>query len=306
MKIIILSIFTSLSFQCTQPQTDVSSSNLLKKDNKDVLEFSDSTLLEVPLNIVKDRTKILKRLASKIANKQPLIVHAFIPLCDNENQGIVPTTESLGNGMSLRSNLYWATSKGMKRYFKERSDWKILSSSFDIDSNVLERIIFKKVFKNTTTVYLIADAYRGDRMNNCLADFFNSLSGNRIDSVTIEKQQLEIGTNADLLIFNGHNGLMDDTPIIKKPKIHFPKDAVAIACVSGLYFSPFYEETNSFPLVNTNHLLYPGAFITEAIINKWAELGSAQECKIAAGKSYYKHKPKSGPNGSQNLFNFGY
>ena len=33
----------------------------------------------------KDRAKIIKRLQQKIADKKPLVIHAFVPLCDNEN-----------------------------------------------------------------------------------------------------------------------------------------------------------------------------------------------------------------------------
>ncbi len=305
MKTLIL-FFTILIFSdCVQPQ-DEEVQVSLKEEPIKTNHKPESRLIEEEVKIVKDRTDILKRLRDKIKNESPLLVHIFVPLCDNENQGIVPTTESLGNGMSLKSNLYWATSKGVKRFYKESPDWKIIGNKFNIDSNVLERVVFKKNYNNNAIVYLIADAYRGDRMNSCLADYFNALSGNRLDSITLEGEKYEVAAHSDLLIFNGHNGLMDDHPDILPPKTHVSKDAVSISCISAKYFKGYYEYTNSFPLVNTNHLLYPGAFISEGIINKWAELGSAQECKIAAGNSYYKYKPKSGSNGSQNLFNYGY
>ncbi len=280
----------------------------LEKTKLNKLEVSNENIkiTNIKEEPPKNRVKILKRLKNKINSNEALIVHLFVPLCDNIHQGIIPTTESLGNGLSLRSNLYWATSKGIKRYFKSLPDWKLLESKLDIDTNVLERVIFKKNYKNNAIVYLIADAYRGDRMNNCLSDYFNALSGNRLDSITIEHEKYEIATNADLFIFNGHNGLMDDHPDILPSKTHTPKDAVAIACASHDFFKGYYEFTNSYPLVNTTNLLYPGAFIAEGIINAWAELSSAQACKTSAGQAYYKHKPKSGPNGSQNLFCFGY
>ena len=72
------------------------------------------------------------------------------------------------------------------------------------------------------------------------------------------------------------------------------------------YFNYYYELTNSYPLVTTKELLYPGAFISEGIINEWALLKTTKQCKIAAGESYYKNKPKSGKNGAQNLFTFGW
>lgn len=305
MKTIILLTSIFLFINCADP-IKKSENISLNDDSVTSLENLDSITIEEEFNFVTDRAEIIERLSSKIENNEPLIVHIFVPLCDNENQGIVPTSESLGNGLDLKRNLYWATSKGVKKFYKELPDWKEVENEFNIDSNILERIVFKKNFKNSAIVYLIADAYRGDRMNECLAAFFNSLSGNRIDSMSIEDKEYEVASNADLFIFNGHNGLMDDDPTILPPKRHKPKDAVSISCVSGKYFKGYYQEVNAFPLVNTNHLLYPGAFISEEIINKWANLGSAENCKVAAGKSYYKHKPKSGPNGSQNLFNFGY
>ena len=61
----------------------------------------------------KDRTEITKRLEQKIADKNPLVIHAFVPLCDNENQGIVPVSKSLGDGLNLRTNLYWGALYGV-------------------------------------------------------------------------------------------------------------------------------------------------------------------------------------------------
>ena len=79
----------------------------------------------------KDRTEILKRLEQKIEDKKPLIIHAFVPLCDNENQGIVPVSKSLGNGLNLRTNLYWGALYGVKTHFKKQKDWTLLFSKKD-------------------------------------------------------------------------------------------------------------------------------------------------------------------------------
>ena len=255
---------------------------------------------------IDNREQIIKKLKFKIENNIPLVVHVKVPLCDNENQGIVPTSPSLGNGMDLKRNLYWATSKGMKRFFNELSDWTLLSSELDPSENVLERVVFKKKYKNGAIVYLVADAYRGDRMVACLQDHFNSLSGVLKDTMVIGSDTVGIYGNADLLAFNGHNGLMDETVFFEKNVDGIARDAVTIACISGDYFKTRYDATNSYPLVHTTNLLYPGAFILEGIINSWANLESAKECKIAAGNGYYKYKPKSGPNGSQNLFSSGW
>ena len=108
----------------------------------------------------------------KIDDQQPLVIHVFVPLCDNDNQGIVPVNKTLGDGLNLRTNLYWGALYGVKTHFKKQKDWKLLSAEKDIDQNVLERVIFQKKYSNGAQVYLIADAYRGDRMKICLEDYY--------------------------------------------------------------------------------------------------------------------------------------
>jgi hypothetical protein len=203
------------------------------------------------------RDSIINHLQSKIAHSDPLIVHIFVPLCDNEHQGIVPTSASLGNGMDLKSNLYWATSGGVKRFFKDHPSWNFVQSVMNPSPHILERVIFSRTFSNNAHVYVIADAYRGDAMKKCLSDFFNSLSGMFQNSITVNGKTLPIYSGADLLIFNGHNGLMDtelhfvpiDQPSYAK------KDAVSISCASGNYFKMYYNQTYAYPLVELNRLL---------------------------------------------------
>lgn len=291
--------------QCNEPSKSIETV-IVAKEVPIILELDSIPKKKIPIKRIEDRTLILSNLKDKIKNKEALIVHVFVPLCDNEHQGIIPTSESLGNGMDLKRNLYWAVSKGIKRFYKEQSDWELLRSDKNIDTNVLERIIFKKVFKNKGLVYVIADAYRGDRMKVCLEDYFNSLSNNRFDTIEIEGRNYDVASGLDLAIFNGHNGLMDTEIEIKDNKSNRPKDAVSISCVSNQYFNYYFEQINSFPLVTTKESLYPGAFISEGIINEWAQLKTSKECKIAAGNSYYKNKPKAGANGAQNLFDYGW
>jgi hypothetical protein len=254
------------------------------------------------------RDAILHNLNNKIHLQQNLIVHIFVPLCDNEHQGIVPTSPKLGNGLDLKNNLYWATSGGIKRFFNDHPKWNFVCSILSPTKNILERVVFSRTFTNGACVYLVADAYRGDQMAKCLSDFFNSLSGQFQHAISIDSLKLTINSGADLLIFNGHNGLMDTplnfTPITPQ---QFPMiDAVSISCASANLFKYHYPQTNAYPLVHTTNLLYPGAFIANAIIENWAMLKSDKECKIAASKAYYEHKPNSGPNGSQNLFDYGW
>jgi hypothetical protein len=258
---------------------------------------------------VENRSLIVKNMESKIEHKAPLIVHCFVPLCDNEYQGIVPTSESLGNGFSLTSNLYWATSNGMKKYFMIDRRWYYLNGlPFNTSDTVLERAVFERSIGHAKVV-LICDAYRGDMMKPCLEDYFNCLAGNSKDSIPYHKSFLEINNNADMVVFNGHNGLMDtaiDSIVINRDKRFFEsKDAVSIACSSHNYFSKYFMETGAYPLVTTFASLYPGAFVLNGIIEKWAVFSSDQEIAEEAGDAYHEIK-KCGKQAARNMFGTGW
>jgi len=239
-----------------------------------------------------DRSKIETQLKQKVADEEPLIVHIFVPLCDNEHQGIVPTTASLGNGFSLRSNLYWATSTGMKRYFKEKKHWKLLRSIKNVyqDSVVLERVIFKRTYPNKAVVYLVADAYRGDKMFETVNHFLRAASNNHTELQNLEDDRsISIHGAADLVVFNGHNGLFD--LYYNQPKRWYnstdrQKDVAIIACYASEYFERETMRAKAYPIVRAKGRLHPGAFVISAIIDDWAMLKSVEEMRLSAGKAY--------------------
>ncbi|WP_027418084.1 hypothetical protein [Crocinitomix catalasitica] len=234
-----------------------------------------------------DRSEIKTALAVKKANKEDLIVHLYIPLCDNEHQGIVPTSKSLGDGMSIRTNLYWATSGGTKAYFKKLPDWKLRYDELDIDSNVLERMVFEKEFEGQK-VYLIADAYRGDRMEETINNYLSAISGAHKDSILLNNNTTIVAAgNADMVMFNGHNGMMDAIHVQDWPNVDGKqKDIVMNACVSYGYLQNEFMKAGGYPLVRTNTLLYPGAYVLDQIIKDWVNGVDEKQLCLNAGRTY--------------------
>src|SRR5215510_12112818 len=45
------------------------------------------------------------------------VIHVFVALADNVNQGIVPVSASLGNGDNAKTNLYWGAAFGVRTFF---------------------------------------------------------------------------------------------------------------------------------------------------------------------------------------------
>ncbi len=99
--------------------------------------------------------------------------------------------------------------------------------------------------------------------------------------------------NADFIIFNGHNGLMDaQHPIINTVDgVH--RDAAVIACMSKYYFLEYFKCANAYPLLTTVQLLPPEAYVAEAVINSWALMKSDEEIKNSAGDVMGKIHNKS-------------
>lgn len=319
---IIIFVFITSFYSCNNapndkpPQQTTSIDSLPQNDTTIDVSNEDSTLedtstyftyeydeLEPPIPVSEftprdkkfprfERDHIEAQLAQKVATNQPLVVHVFVPLCDNEHQGIVPTTESLGNGFSLRSNLYWATSTGMKRYFKEKAGWKLLKSIKNVygDSVVLERVVFKRSYPNQATVYLVADAYRGDKMFETVNDFLRAISNNHTETVTLDdSSQIQIHGAADLVAFNGHNGMLDlyyDQPDYWYNTSNTSKDMVVIACYANEYFEREAMRAKAYPLVRAISRLHPGAFVLSAIIDDWAMLKDIEAVRLSAGRAY--------------------
>jgi hypothetical protein len=293
------------AFSCSESIEQIPNNTTVDLSGEEKVPTETEPLIELLPEIVIDRDSIETRLAHKVKNGQPLVVHALVPLCDNENQGIVPVAEHLGKGRDLKGNLYWACGHGMKAYFKNRHGWKHVRTD-SIDSPIiLERSVFVKTFPNRAKVYLISDAYAGDQMEACLQNYFAYLSGKFYSEMPLENDTIPFRGGADLIVFNGHNGLMDmrlDVDQVKKASF---KEGMSISCSSNYFFQDYYKKTGSYPLVHTTGLLYPGAFIVNDVLGQWAQLKSPEKCRVAAGEAYNREM-KCGRQGGINLFKGGW
>lgn len=272
--------------------TTVQTSPVIKKDT--TVYFQDF-----------DRASIVKKLQEKQKENQPLVVHTFVPLCDNTYQGIVPVNAKLGDGQNLQTNLYWGAAYGIKSFFKTQKNWELVSSKLAISEDVLERVVFKHKTLQPT-VYLVADAYAGDKMKTCLSDYFQALAGKHQQTITITPtESINIYGKADLLAFNGHNGLMDVTTAYPKNQDGVKKDAVIMSCASFTYFEKYLQAGKGYPLLTTTNLLAPEAYVLAAIIESWAKQQSPADIRLAAAKAYNQYQ-KCGLNGAKRLFKTGW
>jgi hypothetical protein len=191
-------------------------------------------------------------------------IHIFVALCDNKYQGIVPVPAKIGNGQDPANNLYWGCGYGIRTFFKNSKEWKLIKTR-KINSIILERLVFKHKTKN---YYLVADAYDGEYIKECTEAFLRSSSGLLKDTIQVDKTIIGISGNSKLITYIGHDGLMDFQLSEKFKNIdNIKRDVIILACYSKSYFSPHLKTANINPIIWTSGLMCPEAYtIHDAII----------------------------------------
>ena len=238
------------------------------------------------------------------------MVHVFVALCDNRNQGIVPVPEALGNGQDPKNNLYWGAMYGVKTFFRRSSSWSaVRHTTPPPNPPVLDRAVFRSAWTGTP-VYVIADAYDGAKMTAALTDFLAAAAGAKPIEVSIDgvpaNEPLQSGALADLVCFVGHNGLMDVSldAVPRRADVPNPSGAVVLACRSFPYFNSPLQAAGCPLLLGTTGLMAPEAYTLSAAIRSWASGHTLQKIRQEAAGSYAKYQ-RCSPAAALRLFTTG-
>ena len=234
----------------------------------------------------------------------PKSVHIFVALCDNKSQGIVPVPPKLGDGNDPFNNLYWGAKFGIKAFFKRNDDWEILVEIRKAESYpVLERCVFKH---KRQKLYIVADAYKGDEIKKAVVDFFEAASGNGRGHMKIKSRtgttRVKTGGLADLLVFVGHNGLMDFS-LERYPEgsTDNKRDVIVLACLSQKYFAEGLKKARARPLLWTTGLMAPEAYTLKAAIDAWILEETDEQIRLRAARAYHEYQ-KCGLKAARRLF----
>ena len=240
------------------------------------------------------------------ANNMP-VVHVFVALADNEHQGIVPVSASLGNGDNPKTNLYWGAAFGVKTFFSKGKDWELVGSVPNPSPVILERAVFKHRRQN---IFLIADAYRGREISQATLDFLAAAAGQPGTAVEVKLENRTVtihsGGSAELLAYIGHDGLMDfKMPSSPEARDKRQRQAIILACASKQYFTKVLERTGARPLLWTTNLMAPEAYILSAAIEGWIKHETDEQIRVRAAGAYNKYQ-NCGLKAASNLFATGW
>ncbi len=225
-------------------------------------------------------------------------IHIIVALCDNHSQNIAPVPAKIGNGFKPADNLYWGAYYGVKTVFNRNTEWKLVKSEKNPDNHILERLVYKNKYKN---IYLIADAYVGNRIVNAVEDYLQACSGRLHRSVYIDGKTLNFGGESDLLAYVGHNALIEHDvspyPINTSDKT---RDAITLGCYSKKYFDEAIRVSGINPLIWTTGAMAPEAYILEGAIKGWVQRETDQQIRNRAAQAYSKYQ-KCSFNSAHNL-----
>jgi hypothetical protein len=256
-------------------------------------------------------TTTQERMDNDIADGKPIVIQVSVALADNENQWIVPVPESIGNGQDARTNLYWGARYGVKTYMIKDGRWEKVGTFKPDDKRILERIVFKKSFSrnhHSVQVYIVADAWDGKYIRDTIKQFLEYNARQEVFDVQLKDRKLQAGGNAHLIVYIGHNALMDYVGVknltVLNPEVSSIKqenDAIVLACKSEQYFLSRLKKLGSYPLVLTTGLMAPEAYSLDAAIKQWIVGGNETQVKKAAASGYNKYQ-KTGQKAAERLF----
>jgi hypothetical protein len=233
---------------------------------------------------------MLAPVPAAMAAEEIKVIHVLVALCDNDFQGIVKVPKHLGNGDDPNSNLYWGCSGGVKATFRNSPVWKLVKSIQNPRSSVLERIVFQH---KSGDIFLVADGYRGRNIKRTLEDFFALLAGRQIEKefepIPELNKEIHAGSGASLVVYLGHNGLMD-IHFESLPGGHSQKEAVVLCCASEQYFKAILNQYGVKPILLTTQLMYPGAMVLETAFDGWIKGETREQIRVRAGKAYAKNQ----------------
>jgi len=234
----------------------------------------------------------------------PRIVHVFVALADNKNQGIVPVPARLGNGQDPANNLYWGAAFGVKTYFKKSAEWKVVSCAAGPVPAILERCVFRR---SNPDGYLIADAYDGARIREAIQDFLKAAAGRVLRTSAAGSTEIASALkDADLVVYVGHDGLMDfQVPAVVGAKDGGERQFIILACASKPYFQGHMKQTGSEPLLWTTSLMAPEAYTLDAALKGWFAGENAESIRMRAARAYDQYQ-KCGERSARRLFASGW
>ena len=118
--------------------------------------------------------------------------------------------------------------------------------------------------------------------------------------------EVEISLRPDLVVYVGHDGLMDFT--LEKNfqgEAAGVREAIVLACASKSYFGPTLRATRARPILWTTGLMAPEAYTLKDALDGWMARETTEQIRERAARAYAKYQ-KISSNAALRLFSSGW
>ena len=210
----------------------------------------------------------------------------------------------LGDG-DAPSNLYWGAMYGVRSYFRGNpagSRWRLRQRAIPACSTACCSSATSRETASPTQVLLVAEAWRGRNIADAIHYFLELNRGEHAERMRAGGLEFDAGGAAHLIVFVGHNGLMDFAAPSLPPSKTLPEPhaSVVLACMSDSYFAALLSG-NSLPLITTSGLMAPEAYTLAALIEAWFSGADGSQVRLAAASAYAKYQ-RSSERAARRLF----
>ena len=128
-----------------------------------------------------------------------------------------------------------------------------------------------------------------------MIDFLDAASGKPGKSIQLrtgnEKINLNISGGSNLIVYVGHNGLMDfklnNYPAKSNNEL---REVIILACFSKKYFKEPIDKTGAKPLIWATGLMAPEAYTMEAAFEGWILKESNESICLRAARAYNEYQ----------------
>ncbi len=210
----------------------------------------------------------------------PIVANIIAPLCDTTI--LACGNAKLGDGDSLRTNLYWATTAGFGEWFgRRRGGWRnmqILKGEATGDKDLLATLVYartittpaawqKRGAPKTYELMVVVNGWRGKAIDRALHAYAREVSG--LDSRTIElldQRTIATGGAAHMVAYSGHNRLMDVETFTWPVPAPKTIGAIAVGCLTADYMETSVPAATRVPLLMTRDFMFANAAPVEATI----------------------------------------
>lgn len=220
------------------------------------------------------------RMITDIMAGRPIVANIIAPLCDTSI--LACGNAKLGDGDSLKTNLYWATTAGFGEWFgRRRGGWRnVLTLTGDNtgDKDRLATLVYQRTINTpkawqqrgapkTYDLFVIVNGWRGKAIDRALTAYAREVSG--LDSRELElpdHRTLATGGGAHIVAYSGHNRLMDVDEFTWPAPSKNAIGAIAVACLTADYMEATVPAPTRVPLLLTRDFLFANAAPVEATV----------------------------------------